>query len=271
MRSLQWIPVLIGAGLIQFGMVTVSTAGDSIRIQLSAEEARSIGQRIWQNECAGTVEGLTSWNTGEGFASLGIGHFIWYPVGQRGRFEESFPSLIDYMEQRGARPPAWLREARRQGCPWSTREQFQAEQNSQRMRELRSFLYETIPLQTEFLVRRLEQALPKMEAAVDRRQRSTIRERFRQVAETPGGLYAMIDYVNFKGEGTSSTERYRGQGWGLLQVLEGMEPGDSDALGRFSRSAEAVLRQRVANSPPERNEQRWMQGWANRVRGYASR
>ena len=26
----------------------------------------------------GTISGLTSWNVGENFASLGIGHFIWY-------------------------------------------------------------------------------------------------------------------------------------------------------------------------------------------------
>ena len=32
----------------------------------------------------------------------------------------------------------------------------------------------------------------------------------------------LIDYVNFKGEGVLETERYRGRGWGLLQVLEGM-------------------------------------------------
>ena len=29
----------------------------------------------------------------------------------------------------------------------------------------------------------------------------------------------MIDYVNFKGDGLKPTERYKGEGWGLLQVL----------------------------------------------------
>ena len=44
-----------------------------------------------------------------------------------------------------------------------------------------------------------------------------------------------MDYVNFKGEGVSSSERYRGQGWGLLQVLEsnaGDRPCDSRPLLR---------------------------------------
>jgi hypothetical protein len=48
-------------------------------INLSPAETRRIGNRIWQNECGGTLAGLTSWNTGENFASLGIGHFIWDP------------------------------------------------------------------------------------------------------------------------------------------------------------------------------------------------
>src|SRR6476661_2837441 len=50
-------------------------------VTLSPAQLQRVGQRIWQNECAGTVEGLTSWNSSEDFASLGIGHFIWYPEG----------------------------------------------------------------------------------------------------------------------------------------------------------------------------------------------
>ena len=48
---------------------------------LGDAQLERIGKRIWSNECNGTVDGLTSWNTGENFASLGIGHFIWYPAG----------------------------------------------------------------------------------------------------------------------------------------------------------------------------------------------
>jgi hypothetical protein len=45
-------------------------------VSLSHGDALKIGKRVWQNECNGTVSGLTSWNQGEDFASLGIGHFI---------------------------------------------------------------------------------------------------------------------------------------------------------------------------------------------------
>src|SRR3977135_1305819 len=77
-------------------------------ITLSHPEALRIGKKIWQNECNGTVSGLTSWNEGENFASLGIGHFIWYPKGQRGPFEESFPKLISFISSRGAKLPKIL-------------------------------------------------------------------------------------------------------------------------------------------------------------------
>ena len=52
--------------------------------------------------------GLTSWNQGEDFASLGIGHFIWYPKGRRGPFEESFPKLVSFVSKRGANLPTLL-------------------------------------------------------------------------------------------------------------------------------------------------------------------
>jgi len=64
-------------------------------IALSHAEALRIGKKIWQNECNGTVAGLTAWNEGEDFPSLGIGHFIWYPKGVRGPFDESFPKFVE--------------------------------------------------------------------------------------------------------------------------------------------------------------------------------
>jgi hypothetical protein len=105
-----------------------------------------------------------------------------------------------------------------------------------------------------------------MLAAAPPNQRARIEQNFYRVAAEPLGLYALMDYVNFKGEGTSPTERYREQGWGLLQVLEHM--GDGPALPEFSRSAIWVLERRIKNSPPERKEIRWMPGWRNRCLTY---
>ncbi len=237
------------------------------KIDVSAKAAREIGQLIWQNECAGTERGLTSWNTGENFASLGIGHFIWYPRGVKGPFQESFPELVRFMQERGAKVPKNLEKALGSGCPWPDRKTFLAKVDSPEMVELRSFLVATVPLQAEFLVRRFELAVPKIIAAAPKAEQATIQGRLQDVASTPRGIYALVDYTNFKGEGISPSERYQGQGWGLLQVLQSMK-GSQPANKDFAEAARRVLAQRVANSPAARNEQRWMQGWSNRVRTY---
>ncbi|HZC36198.1 MAG TPA: hypothetical protein VE242_11320 [Chthoniobacterales bacterium] len=234
-------------------------------IQFTDSQAQTVGKRLWQNESGGSVSGLTAWNVGEDFASLGIGHFIWYPVGRRGPFEESFPPLVAFLRSSGLSIPGWLAEAN--GCPWATRAEFLSAMNSQKMEELRGLLVRTIALQARFAANRLEQALPKMLAAVPAVKRPLVQRNFQRIAALPNGAYALVDYVNFKGEGTLVTERYKGEGWGLLQVLEAM--GDGPALQEFSRAADRVLTRRVQNSPPERGEQRWLPGWRSRVRSYA--
>ena len=100
--------------------------------------------------------------------------------------------------------------------------------------------------------------------------RLNVRQQFTRVAGEPQGCYALVDYVNFKGEGTLHSERYHDQGWGLLQVLEGMHgtTGGQSAVEEFSRTAATVLKRRVQNSPPARNEARWLAGWINRVNSY---
>jgi len=228
-----------------------------------------VGRKIWENECGGTISGLTSWNTGENFASLGIGHFIWYPEGERGPFDESFPKFVRYVERRGAKLPELLLGGKSSSCPWNSRSEFLAAASNPRMKQLRIFLTDTIDLQADFLVERLREALPRMLAAAPPERRARIEKNFDRLADRPHGYYALIDYVNFKGEGVLLTERYKGQGWGLLQVLAGMAGGnDESASNDFADSAERVLRQRVQNAPPERNEKRWLPGWLNRVASY---
>jgi hypothetical protein len=138
------------------------------------------------------------------------------------------------------------------------------------MKELRAFLARTVDLQAEFLVQRLRAALPKMLAEAGGTSQAQVQERFDHVATPANGCYALVDYVNFKGEGVLATERYAGQGWGLLQVLEGMKQDASgrEAVKSFAESAKAVLKNRVRNSPPERNEARWLPGWLKRVDTY---
>ena len=237
-------------------------------VSLSPTETRRIGKKIWQNECNGTLAGLTSWNEGENFASLGIGHFIWYPKGARGPFDESFPAFVSFASARGVQLPEVLRAQK--DCPWNSRAEFNQASQTERMKELRQFLAKTVDLQAEFLVQRLQRALPKMLAETAASQRTGVQLQCDRVASSAMGCYGLVDYVNFKGEGVLATERYAGQGWGLLQVLEGMsqESSGRDAVKTFAESEKKVLTRRVRNSPPGRNEARWLPGWLNRINSY---
>jgi hypothetical protein len=266
-RQNGWCTRVVAAAVLL--AACVATAGATV--ELSKAEAMRIGKRVWQNESGGTIAGLTAWNTGENFPSLGIGHFIWYPKGVRGPFDESFPELARFASSRGAKLPQVVSANLGSGCPWKTRAEFMAASDSAEMRELRKFLFDTIDVQAEFLARRLQKALPKMLAAAPAADRPNIERQFERVASTATGVYALVDYVNFKGEGVLETERYRGQGWGLLQVLQGMSGSGKGAAAaqEFARSAGRVLTRRVENSPPERNEARWLNGWLKRTNTYA--
>jgi hypothetical protein len=233
---------------------------------LSQAQLERIGKRIWQNECAGTVDGLTSWNKGEYFASLGIGHFIWYPAGVQGPFEESFPPLVQWMHRSGIPVPPWLLKT--PDCPWTTREAFLKDKDSARQKELRLFLSRTVPHQTQFIIFRLEAAVPKFKAAAGKAG-PHVERNIAALKQSTAGNFALIDYVNFKGEGLNPKERYQGQGWGLLQVLTEMRPADAAAApAAFAEAAKKVLSRRVQNAPAERKEQRWLAGWKNRCDGY---
>lgn len=239
------------------------------KTDLTREQALEIGRLIWRNESGSSVEKLAWWNEGETFASMGIGHFIWYSAGRQERFDETFPRLLAYMKERGARLPAWLGPDT--PCPWRDRASFVKGSQSPRMKELRSLLASTVELQARFIIQRLRESVPEIQAAAPGSRRAHILRQFNRVADSgPTGLYALADYVNFKGKGISPKERYSGQGWGLLQVLDGMSGGAAGqtALDEFAESAERALRRRVQNSPPERNESRWLNGWLKRVQTY---
>ena len=256
---------MVATGLIALWPNTVTG------MAISHSDALKVGKRVWQNECNGTISGLTSWNQGEDFASLGIGHFIWYPKGRQGPFEESFPKLVSFVSSHGAKLPTLLLGVGRvPPCPWNSRAEFLQAQNTVEMNQLRRFLVDNIDLQAEFLVARLDASLPKMLAEAAPADRTNVQKQFERLTKTPQGCYALIDYVNFKGEGVLHTERYQGHGWGLLQVLEAMQGNsDSGAPDEFARAAKVVLTRRVQNAPPDRHESRWLTGWLRRVNSYS--
>lgn len=240
-------------------------AGCSVNVD--AAEAAALADRIWRNESGRDADKILWWNRGEDFASLGIGHFIWYPSGRGGPFQESFPELLGFLAARGVELPAWLDMEPRPACPWPSREQFLAARNSPEATQLRRLLLASTGLQAEFMIARLELALDAIVATVPASSAARLEARFCALAGSRAGRYALVDYVNFKGEGTKPEERYAGEGWGLAQVLEDMR-GTSPANADFAEAAARVLRRRVQNAPPGRGEQRWLPGWLRRVESY---
>lgn len=225
---------------------------------LTLQEKQVIGERIWKNESNRTEKGLTSWNAGEAFASMGIGHFIWFPEGCKSPFQETFPSLLFFLREKGVEIPLWAMK----GCPWGDREAFYRDFDGAKLEQMRSILASTVALQAEYIVDRfgssMQNALvtPKIKRAYER------------LIRTPQGVFAMIDYLNFKGDGLSEKERYQGVGWGLMQVLAEMGEAHKDPVCDFIASAKKTLERRVELSAPERDEKRWLPGWFKRIESY---
>jgi hypothetical protein len=245
---------------------------DVTKPKLSQYELNVISEKIYQNETSGKPKNLMFWSTNESFASLGIGHFIWYPAGQPKRFDETFPAMIDYYVANKVEVPQWLHSARKTGAPWRDRATFENARGDREFQQLKTLLMNTKALQTQFFFDRLHASIPEIVKHVAPQYRKHIVSNYNALAATKGGWYPLIDYINFKGKGIKSTERYNNQGWGLLQVLQNMRPVKAGpfALMEFSRSAKAILERRVRNSPPANNESKWLKGWAKRTNGYAT-
>lgn len=233
------------------------------KVELSASQIEQLGLLIWKNEGQQKIQHLTTWNRDEDFPSLGLGHFIWYPTAEKGPFKEQFPQLLAFMQQNGVVLPTWL--AQLELAPWQSREAFYVAFNDPQLTELRLFLSEHLGLQVRFIVQRLEQAIPLIIENSSVAEQQVIARNLQQLA-TPEGVFTLLDYVNFKGEGVNLQERYQGQGWGLKQVLLAMPKEYENPLRSFGLAADEMLTRRVKNAP--RDEFRWLKGWRSRVHAY---
>jgi hypothetical protein len=245
------------------------------QLVLPADVANKVGHKIWINETRGDRNAITSWNANEEFASLGIGHFIWFPAGKKAPFDESFPRMLEFLRQQNARLPSWLDRTPIPPCPWVSRTDFIKNFNSPQMTQLRKFLLDTVAEQTQFLVMRAQSAIDKiLDSTPESNEREHIITQFTRIVQASKDLYPLIDYVNFKGEGTDPAETAldketgERQGWGLKQVLLKMNGAANEpmaVLAEFADSAQFVLLQRIRNIPANRI---WEAGWLRRVETY---
>ena len=180
------MPFKLSLVLITIGLVVaayIQFYSNSLTIpKLSPEQTKLIGKKIWQNEGAGKIENLTVWNKHEDFPSLGIGHFIWFPSGVNPPFEESFPQLLAFIKE-NQQIPAWLNAT--PDAPWNSREIFYQQFDSPQLQELRKLMQNTIHLQTEFIIRRMDAALPKiLNTLPDKASKRRVEEQFYRVADS---------------------------------------------------------------------------------------
>lgn len=248
---------------------------------LAEQDYAWIGERIYQNECAGQARYLTHWGKGEDFPSLGIAHFIWFPKGVDAPFEETFPELFVYLNQRST-PPAWLSALWTQSghnttqfdAPWQNPIQFEQAGSSNEMTELRDWLLATRSQQAGFVVRGFEQRWQQTVQALPQTQAHALNAKIQRFLQFKAGTFAVIDYFNFKGIGGNAKEQYQAYGWGLIEVLQAIpehsfnQPDDHALLKAFVESAKQRLQGRVKLAPPNRNESRWLDGWFKRLEGY---
>jgi len=244
-------------------------------IRLSNQQAAKIAHKIWLNEGAGKRKYLVWWNKGEEFASLGIGHFIWFTKDKPMWFFHAFPAMLKFITKEGAKPPKWLKPD--MSCVWNSYEEWQKAKrtNSPKMQELTNFLDSTKTLQAKFMVHRLSAAYPKLiNYAKTKALKNKIAYNFKRLlyksdgSIDPQGAYCLIDYINFKGDGTLESERYQNTGWGLFQVLENMDTKEPNKYRVFANSVRFVLDRLIKVSPPERNLKRFRKGWFRRVVTY---
>ena len=243
-------------------------------LELSNKEAQIIANKIWQNEGSGKRKYLVWWNKGEEFASLGIGHFIWFTKDKPMWFFHAFPDMLNFIIKEGAKPPKWLKP--NSYCVWNSYEEWKEakRKNTKKMRELTEFLDRTKALQAKYMVHRLNRAYDKLlDYAKTPTEREKIKQNFQRMLFKNGkvdmqGAYCLIDYTNFKGDGTLESERYQGYGWGLFQVLKHMDSNNPNKYKAFANSARYILDRLIRVSPPERNLKRFRRGWFNRIKTY---
>lgn len=264
-----WLLPTIGLALSGYGVLGSVYASSKEVSQLNTEDLAWIAQRIYQNEIGGNPDNLVYWSPKEEFPSLGIGHFIWIPQGVEVPFIETFPQMVSYVS-RIEPAPEWIQKLHPFKPPWHSKTEFDQDLNSRRMKQLRDWLTQTQHAQAEFIYLSLQKKWQTEIQTLSVENRQKINRIMATMSTDKMGRFALIDYYNFKGLGGNPREKYKGVGWGLLDVLLAMPDKllAEDMLPSFVSTAKQTLRKRVLFSPPHRNEKQFIPGWDKRLNQY---
>ncbi|MBX9743102.1 MAG: hypothetical protein K2W99_06160 [Chthoniobacterales bacterium] len=197
----------------------------------------------------------------KGYVSMGGG--IWYGEKTQLNYTEDWPTIAKALKDNGVKLPEWALGA----CPWANQEELTAALSSgfpyyDEIQSLQDTL-STDPKALDILFRfgkwkRFLTAVDPNSDAPDHYiftdatpgDAQLLADRFNAVAAMrddaghPLGLYALMDYDNWKGEGTSVTEIRNTQHWGLQSVLRNMseeEMKSEGVLQAFIHSARRTL------------------------------
>jgi hypothetical protein len=224
---------------------------------ITSDEFRDIGIKLFANECGSKKEYLVWWSPREDFANFGIGHFIWFPPGKKFPFLEQFPELIGFFLEKHEPVPQVINMYKLTGCPWNSREELDSDPRKPALIE---WLASTMNIQAAFIIFKAMDSLKEIVGASP-----DALHLINGLSRSPRGRFAVIDYLNFKGTGLDPVEQIRGQGWGLLQLLEILKSPETDS---FIESASEVLKRRVINYTDEQNDLKFIDGWLKRLETY---
>ncbi|MBX9742927.1 MAG: hypothetical protein K2W99_05270 [Chthoniobacterales bacterium] len=254
----------IGFGLIISNGETLPISNDEPSIYFSDDALSDLGNRLWTTYSP--EKKVVIWDE-RGFACIGIAQCLWNPVGTTSSFGEDWPATARFLKNHGIAIEEWMLGP----CPWSTEKEFNdALQNDPRLQRLITLLSTpaAITEQAHCIVENFKQAFsPISESSILKNlppgEAKLLAAYFWAVSHCYGdnckplGLFALIDYVHYKGEGLGGG--YNTQSWGLQRVLWNMQNVDPEfvhthtALETFIVSAKQVLEERITNYRIERD------------------
>jgi hypothetical protein len=273
---------------------------------------QKLSEALYKNEADCKNHNLTHWGKHEEFPSLGLPHAIWYGKSTSKKYQEQFPELVRYLRKNLKLNPqqiAWpalLQTEPLPAAPWESQEEFAklkkislaienvkesleltAIQNTQKAQykaayalfELRHFLSnpQILQLQAQFVLEKTFLSLHRILAASHRESPEGAQLLYRKIQlllNSPEGVLAIVDYLNFKGEGLKPSERtpLGKHPWGLKTVLETMATSDlANAPLHFAQAALCSLQRLAyhsgsADSATQLQRYAWLNGgWKTRV------